>query len=260
MVSVEAARRIGDSRPDLTAEALAFARRTARETQSALRRLVAVMQVDDPPAPQAMTAPIETLIAGFSRLGRPVSVSLPADLAGPAAEAAHGIIREALTNALRYAPGAAVSVRVQRAGDTLHLTVDNGRPPGGAGTDTAGIGSGRGVEGSRSPPPPSRAPPTPTTTTPAVTRSPPSRTARSPTAPSGTPTPRCRSWPPNTTAPGASNSPSATTRSASPRPSRPAPGRSSTTTTTPRAHRSTSPTAPAPSTSAGPTTRSAPGS
>ncbi|MFD6132121.1 sensor histidine kinase [Streptomyces diastaticus] len=147
VVSVEAARRLGDSRPDLAAEALAFARRTARETQSALRRLVAVMQVDDPPAPQAMTAPIETLIAGFSRLGRPVSVSLPADLTGPAAEAALGIIREALTNALRYAPGAAVSVRVQRAGDTLRLTVDNGRPPGGAHTGTAGIGSGRGVAG-----------------------------------------------------------------------------------------------------------------
>ncbi|MFF1463345.1 sensor histidine kinase [Streptomyces sp. NPDC058330] len=147
VVSVEAARRLGDSRPELAAEALSFASRTARETQSALWRLVTVMQVDDVPAPQSMTPPIEALIAGFGRLGRPISVSLPSDLAGPAAEAAHGIIREALTNALRYAPGASFGVRAERAGDTLLLTVDNSRPPGGTGGDKLGIGSGRGVAG-----------------------------------------------------------------------------------------------------------------
>ncbi|UZI32987.1 histidine kinase [Streptomyces sp. VB1] len=149
VVSVEAARRLGGDRPELGAEALAFASRAARETQAALRRLVAVMHVSDAPAPVSMTAPIETLIAGFGRLGRPISVSLPADLAGPAAEATHGIVREALTNALRYAPGASVSVRAERAGEALRLTVDNGEPPGGAGGDGLGLGSGRGVAGMR---------------------------------------------------------------------------------------------------------------
>ncbi|MEU8705606.1 histidine kinase [Streptomyces sp. NPDC048565] len=147
VVSVEAARRLGGSRPELTTEALAFARRTAQETQVALRRLVEVMRVDEIPASRSMTAPIEALIAGFGRLGRPVSVSLPADLVGPAAEAAHGIIREALTNALRYAPGASVGVRAKRSGEMLLLTVDNSRPPGGTGDDKLGIGSGRGVDG-----------------------------------------------------------------------------------------------------------------
>ncbi|MYQ36922.1 Signal transduction histidine kinase [Streptomyces sp. LamerLS-316] len=147
VVSVEAARRLGGSRPELATEALAFASRTAHETQVALRRLVAVMRVDETPAPQPTTASIEALVAGFGRLGRPVSVSLPADLVGPAAEAAHGIIREALTNALRYAPGASVAVRAERSGEALHLTVDNSRPPGGIGGDRLAIGSGRGVDG-----------------------------------------------------------------------------------------------------------------
>lgn len=147
VVSVEAARRLGGSRPELATEALAFASRTARETQVALSRLVAVMRVDEMPAPQPMTAAIEGLIAGFGRLGRLVSVSLPADLDGPAAQAAHGIIREALTNALRYAPGAPVSIRAERVGDALHLTIDNNGPSGGNGGDKLGIGSGRGVEG-----------------------------------------------------------------------------------------------------------------
>ncbi|MEV0024219.1 histidine kinase [Streptomyces atroolivaceus] len=149
VVSVEAARRLGGTRPELTTEALTFAGRTARETQVALRRLVAVMREDEVPAPQSMTASIEGLIAGFGRLGRPVSVSLPAELAGPAAEAAHGIIREALTNALRYAPGASVGVRAEWAGEALHLTVDNSRPPGGISGDKLGIGSGRGLDGMR---------------------------------------------------------------------------------------------------------------
>ncbi|QNE74172.1 hypothetical protein F0344_05725 [Streptomyces finlayi] len=149
VVTVEAARRLGGKRPELGVEALAFASRTARETQSALRRLVAVMHVSETPAPASMTVPIEALIAGFGRLGRPISVSLPADLTGPAAEAAHGIIREALTNALRYAPGAPVGVRAQRAGDALRLTVDSGRPPGGSSGDELGLGSGRGVAGMR---------------------------------------------------------------------------------------------------------------
>lgn len=149
VVSVEAARRLGDSRPELATEALTFASRTARETQLALRRLVAVMGVDEIPAPQSMTASIEALIAGFGRLGRPVSVSLPGDLVGPAAEAAHGIIREALTNALRYAPGTSVGIRAQRDGEALHLTVDNSRSSGSTGGDKLSIGSGRGVDGMR---------------------------------------------------------------------------------------------------------------
>lgn len=149
VVSVEAARRVGDSRPELVAEALTFASRTARETQVALRRLVAGMRVDEVPAPQSLTVSIEALIAGFGRLGRPISVSLPDDLAGSAAEAVHGIIREALTNALRYARGASVAIRAERAGEALHLTVDNSRPPGGIGGDKPGIGSGRGLDGMR---------------------------------------------------------------------------------------------------------------
>ncbi|CAM5614499.1 hypothetical protein SHIRM173S_04204 [Streptomyces hirsutus] len=149
VVSVEAARRLGDTRPELAAEALTFASRTAYETQSALRRLVAVMRVDDVPAPQSVTPAIEALIAGFGRLGRPISVSLPADLVGPAAEAVHGIIREALTNALRYAPGASISIRAERSEDALDLTIDNGKPPSGTGSHRLSIGSGRGVDGMR---------------------------------------------------------------------------------------------------------------
>ena len=147
VVTVDVARRLGDRRPELVAEALEFAERTGRETLTAIHRLVAVMRDTRHAEARPMTDRIHELIAGFSRLGRPIATELPDDLAGPAAEAVHGIVREALTNALRHAPGAAVRVEVQRVGETLELTVDNTAARGPA--DYTGMGSGRGVTGMR---------------------------------------------------------------------------------------------------------------
>ncbi|WP_416960495.1 histidine kinase [Streptomyces sp. Agncl-13] len=147
VVTVDVARRLGDRRPELVAEALEFAERTGRETLTAIHRLVAMMRDTRHAEARPMTDRIHELIAGFSRLGRPIATELPDDLAGPAAEAVHGIVREALTNALRHAPGAAVRVGVQRVGGTLELTVDNTAARGPA--DYTGMGSGRGVTGMR---------------------------------------------------------------------------------------------------------------
>ncbi|MFE6824973.1 histidine kinase [Streptomyces sp. NPDC057690] len=150
VITADAARRLGDSRPELTAEALSFAERTGTETLTALQRLVGLMRDADRPAPPPMTARIEELIAGFGRLGRPIDAVLPDDLAGPAAEAVHGIVREALTNALRHAPGSAAHVSVLRGEGVLELCVDNAPPRGSApdGADAVGgLGSGRGVTG-----------------------------------------------------------------------------------------------------------------
>lgn len=147
VVTVDVARRLGDRRPELVAEALEFAERTGRETLTAIHRLVAVMRDTRHTEARPMTDRVHELIAGFGRLGRPIAAELPDDLAGPAAEAVHGIIREALTNALRHAPGAAVRVEVQRVGGVLELTVDNTAARGSA--DYTGMGSGRGVTGMR---------------------------------------------------------------------------------------------------------------
>ncbi|MFD6287568.1 sensor histidine kinase [Streptomyces sp. NPDC060205] len=168
VVAVDVARRLGERRPELVAEALEFAERTGRETLAAIQRLVAVMRDMNPADARPMTGRIQDLVSGFGRLGRPIAIDLPDDLAGPAAEAVHGIVREALTNALRYAPGSAVRVAVRRvdgtadrttadrtadgaaggvADGTLELTVDNTAARGTA--DFGGVGSGRGVTGMR---------------------------------------------------------------------------------------------------------------
>ncbi|MCZ0985917.1 hypothetical protein O1M54_10260 [Streptomyces diastatochromogenes] len=149
VVTVDAARRLKDSRPELAAEALSFAERTGIETVAALQRLVGLLRDTDRPGPEATSAEIEELVAGFGRLGRPVAAHLPDDLTGPVAEAIHGIVREALTNALRHAPGAAARVLVRRENGVLELTVENAPPRTSAPHDAGGLGAGRGVAGMR---------------------------------------------------------------------------------------------------------------
>ncbi|MFD5629724.1 histidine kinase [Streptomyces sp. NPDC127072] len=147
VVTVDVARRLGDRKPELVAEALEFAERTGRETLTAIHRLVAVMREAGHADSQPMTGRIQDLVSGFGRLGRPIATELPDDLVGPAADAVHGIVREALTNVLRYAPGAAVRVVVRREDGTLELTVDNTAARGPA--PYGGMGSGRGLAGMR---------------------------------------------------------------------------------------------------------------
>ncbi|URN11201.1 hypothetical protein LUW77_02230 [Streptomyces radiopugnans] len=129
MVTAEAARRLGGSRPELAAEALEAAARDGRETVSTLRELVAVMRTEAEGEPRTWNGRIAELATGVSGLGGPVETDLRTDLPGRVGETVFGIVREALTNTLRHAPGAAVRVAVGHRGGLLEVTVDNDAPP-----------------------------------------------------------------------------------------------------------------------------------
>ncbi|WNM40323.1 histidine kinase [Micromonospora halotolerans] len=64
------------------------------------------------------------------------------DLPPLVAHAVHRVVREALTNAARYAPGAPLTVTVDRAGGEVAVSVVNGRPPAGPLPGPASHGSG----------------------------------------------------------------------------------------------------------------------
>ncbi|MFC0533222.1 sensor histidine kinase [Phytohabitans kaempferiae] len=148
VVTATAAQRLAGRRPELAAEALEFAARTGRETQSALHRLVAVMRGVELEGGSGLGARIEELAAGFAALGQPVTTRVSAaPITGPVAEAAYGIAREALTNALRHAPGGAVEVTLGQRDGLLEVVVANSAAsaPGAAG----GLGSGSGIDGMR---------------------------------------------------------------------------------------------------------------
>ncbi|MEU1511990.1 histidine kinase [Streptomyces sp. NPDC005811] len=147
VVTVDTALRLGGTRPELTAEALEFAERTGLETQASLQRLVGLLRDPEPREAASLTGRIQQLVAGFGRLGRPIATELPPDLTGPVGEAVHGIVREALTNAVRYAPGTAVRVSVRRDAGRLLLSVTNGPSEARASRPTGLTGSGLGIKG-----------------------------------------------------------------------------------------------------------------
>ncbi|MFE0171633.1 sensor histidine kinase [Streptomyces sp. NPDC059002] len=161
VVTADAALRLGDRKPELTAQALEFAADGGRETLASLDRLVAMMRTSAADEDSALEERVDELAAGFARLGLRPAVDVAPDLAGltgPVAEAAFGIVREALTNALRYAPGAAVLVSVAVSGGdgdgAVDLTVEDDGARGAAGSGAGSgagqrLGSGRGTVGMR---------------------------------------------------------------------------------------------------------------
>ncbi|MFY1631788.1 histidine kinase [Solwaraspora sp. WMMB335] len=146
VVTVNAARRLACQRPELVDEALRFAADAARQTSGTLRQLVGVLRHGDP-VEAALGSRLTELVDGFRRLGTPVTLTA----AGPATDVAGDLVfacvREALTNAVRYAPGAAARVGTAVQGGHLVVTVVN--DPGRGESDDAVTGSGGGLAGIR---------------------------------------------------------------------------------------------------------------
>jgi signal transduction histidine kinase len=136
---------------------------TARAALTEMRRLLGVLRedtetgvADRQPQPglrqlnELLDAAREASGTGTRLIlhGAPVTLDPGVELA------AYRIIQEALTNARRHAPGAAVDVELHYADDRLQLLIrDNGpgppaapadaAPPGAVGPDPAGLGGGR---------------------------------------------------------------------------------------------------------------------
>ncbi|MEE1764737.1 MULTISPECIES: sensor histidine kinase [unclassified Streptomyces] len=145
VVTANAARHVGDRNPRLTADALRLAAEAGRETVVALQRLVAVMWTSAADEESPLAERVAELAAGCVRLGQRVDVDIApgaAGLTGPVAEAAFGIAREALTNTLRYAPGATVRVVIRDSDGALDVAVeDDATPPPATASTTAGAPS-----------------------------------------------------------------------------------------------------------------------
>lgn len=96
--------------------------------------------------PQRSLADLPELVAEFRRLG--VAVELSVDIGvGPLPAAvelsSYRIVQEALTNALKYAPGSPVAVSVRLRSGTIEIRVSNGRSV----TVEQALGGGHGLVG-----------------------------------------------------------------------------------------------------------------
>lgn len=150
-VQAEAARLTTPGMPPEGATRLVAIGDTARTALTEMRRLLGVLREDSGTAPTRRPQPglqqlnelldeARALSAGSTRLIVRGAVA-PLD---PGIEiTAYRIVQEALTNARRHAPGAAVDVELEYRADVLHLRVrDNGPgpPPGLNGAAAAGHG------------------------------------------------------------------------------------------------------------------------
>ncbi|MEU4562152.1 histidine kinase [Actinoplanes sp. NPDC023936] len=146
VVNASTARFLGDQRPELVTESLEFAARTGRQALADLRRLVALMprgeSLSDPPAPS-----LADLADDFRQLGQVVVAEVDAAVDAKTAEVVHAIAREALTNTLRYAPGATVRLRLSHGAAGTQLLVEDDGPAGES--SAGGLGGGRGLTGMR---------------------------------------------------------------------------------------------------------------
>ncbi|MFD4029156.1 histidine kinase [Streptomyces sp. NPDC058637] len=142
VVTAGAALGLRDRRPELVGEALSFAAETGREVTQALGAVRS-------PAPsrEQLPTPAERLLelaAGFSQLGRGVECAIDPMPDGAPADAAYGIVREALTNVARHSPGAATTVTCRYGDAGTEVVVTSAPAPAGSVAHGAGLGSGRG--------------------------------------------------------------------------------------------------------------------
>ena len=127
---------------------LATIEATARETLDEMRRLVRLLDEQHPAIAPAKLADLETLLERIRGAGLPVELAIegkPRPLPAAIDLSAYRIVQEALTNALKHAGNANVSVRLDYDDLVLGIEiVDDGTGP--APTDDAG---GRGLAGMR---------------------------------------------------------------------------------------------------------------
>jgi signal transduction histidine kinase len=167
-IQIAAARRVAASQPDAAQESLAAAEGTGRQTLSELDSMLAVLRGADasigaaatagPPPPAAprpadantgrtplpRLAEITELVEGLRSAGATITFDTLGDppmIPASVQVVVYRVVQEALTNAIRYATDAKITVSLIYAPDTISVFVDDDGP-GAAATGRPGGGHG----------------------------------------------------------------------------------------------------------------------
>jgi len=124
--------RVAGMSPEATAEFSDIAR-SARSSLAEMRRLLGALRGDDEPAeraPQPGVRDIPALVAETRRAGAQIALAMPEGTDTPLAAgiAAYRIVQEAISNAVRHAPGARIDAVVDVIGGVLAIDVINAPP------------------------------------------------------------------------------------------------------------------------------------
>ncbi|WP_018348883.1 sensor histidine kinase [Longispora albida] len=132
-------------------------RQNAVEALTELRRILGVLRSEFPDidrhTPQPSLAQLGDLVANVRQAGLAVTITIAGEQRplGPGAElSAYRIVQEALSNAMRHAPGSQITILVTYQAGGITLRVTNTRPPAPAQQPPGGnSGAGHGLLGMR---------------------------------------------------------------------------------------------------------------
>lgn len=150
VIQASAGQRLVGRDPEGATEAFGAIAGAARQAEADMGRLVALLGDDAAIGPGPDLALVEELTERAAGSGLDVTLRLEGEREGLPAElvqVTYRVVQEGLTNALRYAAGAAVSVRVRGGPDAVEVDVANG--PAGRSAALAGGGTGNGLRGLR---------------------------------------------------------------------------------------------------------------
>ncbi|WP_265444563.1 sensor histidine kinase [Flexivirga meconopsidis] len=134
-VQAALAERVVHSAPDEAVEAARAIRMSSRDALAELNAIVRSLREPGaaPTRPQHCLSAIDVLIERAREAGLTVEVelSLPAELSDDVQAASYRVVQESLTNAVRYAPGSHVRLRVRGVDGGLQVSAaDDGAAPG----------------------------------------------------------------------------------------------------------------------------------
>ncbi|MGW0985559.1 sensor histidine kinase [Streptomyces sp. NPDC002486] len=163
-IQAQVAPHLVENPPDELRENLAGIRQNALEALIELRRVLGVLRSEHsgpeepftgtgdgttPHAPQPTLDRLDVLVENTRAVGREVVTDIRGERRPlpPGVElSAYRIVQEALSNALRHAPGARITVRLTYETDGLEVEIVNGRP---TGPPPPSTGAGHGLLGMR---------------------------------------------------------------------------------------------------------------
>jgi signal transduction histidine kinase len=146
VVQATAGQRLPPADPAGVSRALQTVVEAAEQARAEVGQLVQLLSGQPPAGPPPRLDQVSELVHRASLSGQPVTCSvegLDGQLAPAASEAAYRLVQEALTNAVKHAPGAPVQVTVTRSVAAVQVGVENtapAQPP--SGLERSGSGYG----------------------------------------------------------------------------------------------------------------------
>lgn len=150
VVQATAGQRLAPHDPEATAETFQAIAGAARQAEHEMALLVELLADERAAAGDADIALVEDLVGRAAGSGLDVTLALEGDRGGlppETARLAYRVVQEGLTNALRYAAGAHVEVRLGGEPAAMRVEVANGPVKGEP--SLAGVGTGNGLRGLR---------------------------------------------------------------------------------------------------------------